>query len=204
MRVLGFLLFSAALLHAEMVEYQIAPAEGTRFALEVFKTGLMRGKKHLFLFERYSGKLWYDAEKTESSRVELTIEAGSATLKDTWLSPKDFKKVQEYALKDMLAAERYPELSFVSTSIRATAANQYEVQGTLSIRGTAKPARVLVSLKPGPTGTLAFEGSTQLKMTDYGLKPPSAGLGTVGTKNEMAVSFSVVGHGSSLVQGGQR
>lgn len=190
-RALGFVLLPAALLNAQPVAYEIVPSEGSRLAVEVFKTRLMKGKKHLFLFERYHGKLSYDAARPESAQVQLVIEAGSATLKDTWLSAKDFKKVQEYALDDMLGAVRHPEITFSSSGIRASGAGQYEVEGTLAIRGIAKPVRVLVAPKPAGEGALSFEGSAEIKMTAYGLKPPSAALGTVGTKDEMAFSFAL-------------
>ena len=39
----------ASLLTAEPLAYEILPADGARFALEVFKTRLMSGKKHLFV-----------------------------------------------------------------------------------------------------------------------------------------------------------
>ena len=38
-------------------------------------------------------------------------------------------------------------------------------------------------------GDLLLDGRSTVKMKDYGLKPPSAALGMVGTKDEMEVSF---------------
>ncbi len=175
----------AALLPAQTAEYQLAPTQGSRLALEAFKTGLMRGKKHLFEFSRYRGRLLYNAARPEASQVELTIEVANCDLKDTWLSPKDFQKVQRYALHDMLAAERYPEITFTSTAVRPRPDGQFDVDGTLVIRGLARPARVLVAVRPGPI----LEGSARVHMTTYGLKPPSAALGAVGTKDEMLFSF---------------
>ena len=36
-----------------------------------------------------------------------------------------------------------------------------------------------------------FEGAATVRLTDYQLKPPSALLGAIGTKNEMTVSFTL-------------
>ncbi len=182
------LLLAATQLGAEAVHYDLVPAPGSRLALEVFKTGLMRGKKHTFHFERYRGTLSYDPARPAATRVRLGIEAGSLALKDTWLSARDFQKVQNYALADMLAATRYPELTFELSAVRSTGTEQFEVQGNLTIRGIAKPVVVQVT-RPAP---LTFEGSGTLKMTAWGLQPPSAGLGTVGTKDEMVFSFAIV------------
>ena len=123
-----------------------------------------------------------------ATRVRLGIEAGSLVLKDTWLSAKDFQKVQKYALEDMLAATRYPELTFESSAVQSTGTDQFEVQGRLTIRDVAKPVVLRVTRR----APLTFEGSATLKMTSWGLKPPSGGLGTVGTKDEMIVSFAIV------------
>jgi polyisoprenoid-binding protein YceI len=163
----------------------IAPQEGDRIQLEVFKTGLMSGKKHVFLFSKYKGSLEYDAERPEHSRIDLAIQADSAQCQDTWVSAKDLRKIQEFALKDMLAAEKYPSITFKSASVAPKAADAFDVHGTLTIRGIAKPAVVAVIRKPGGK----FEGAATVKHSDYGLKPSRAALGTIGTKDEMTVSF---------------
>jgi len=188
---LGFILLMVVSLQAELREYEIVPSEENRLALEVFKTGFMSGKKHLFHFEQYRGKLSYDDGKPESSRIELVLQSGSIALKDTWLSDKDFKKVQQYALQEMLAADRFSEILFSSGQIRAKSAADYEIQGTLSIRGVSKPVMVHVAKKQEVGGKLVFEGRSQIRMKEYGLKPPSAALGTIGTKDEMAFSFMI-------------
>ena len=42
-----------------------------------------------------------------------------------------------------------------------------------------------------------MEGESEIKLRDYGLKPPSAVPGAVGTKNEMKVSFVLVAIGAN-------
>jgi polyisoprenoid-binding protein YceI len=99
----------------------------------VTKTGFLRGKQHLFVFESYRGILRYDPQQPESSQVNFTIEAASAVCKDTWLSAKDLRKVQDFALKDMLDAAHHPEITFTSTAIRQAGAGGFEMQGMLTI-----------------------------------------------------------------------
>jgi len=36
-----------------------------------------------------------------------------------------------------------------------------------------------------------MEGVSRIRLTDFGLKPPAAALGTIGTKNEMLFRFFV-------------
>ncbi|MCC6860310.1 MAG: YceI family protein [Bryobacterales bacterium] len=188
-RCTALLLACACLLPAAPKAYEIRPAGGSRFALQVEKTGLMSGRKHLFLFERYHGAVFYDAASPEHSRVELTVEAASAVCRDTWVSEKDLKKIQEYALHDMLAAEKYPELRFISTGVKRKDGKSFEVEGDLTIRGIARPVNISVTAEEGADGLAAVSGRAIVRMKDYGLKPPRAALGTIGTKNEMTVEF---------------
>jgi hypothetical protein len=39
------------------------------------------------------------------------------------------------------------------------------------------------------TGQLAFEGSQTIKMTDYGITPPTALFGTLKTGDEITITF---------------
>jgi polyisoprenoid-binding protein YceI len=188
-RAAAAVLFLASTAHAQ--RYAIRPAEASRLELRVAKTGLYKGKVHVFSFPRYEGTLNYDAARPEASQIILTLTAGAIKLMDTWLSPKDFKSVQEYALKDMLAAGKYPDITFASSQIRAVDATHFEVRGLLTIRGMAKPSTVSVSLQPGAGESLRFQGNAIIRLTDYGLKPPTAALGLVGTKDEMEFSFTL-------------
>jgi polyisoprenoid-binding protein YceI len=187
--ILFFLLLAARVGSAEAGLYEIHPGDQARMELTVEKTGFLSGKKHLFTFSRYEGRLLFDRERPEVSTITLSIEAGSVSCHDTWLSMKDLRKVQEYALKDMLAVDRYPQIIFRSVAIKRIDSNQYEVQGTLTIRDITKPAVAMVSLRAGSNGDLPVEGESRLRLTDFGLKPPTAALGTIGTKNEMSFHF---------------
>ncbi len=179
----------AQTLPGETISYTIAPAENTRFALEVFKTRLMSGKVHVFLFHKYQGSLAYHAETPGKSSVKLEIESGSLECTDTWVSAKDLPKIVKVAREDMLAVEKYPRMSFTSSAVQGKGDGEFEVDGSLTICGLARPAVVLVKVRPGENQELLIEGRSTVRLEDYGLKPPSAALGMVGTKNEMEVSF---------------
>lgn len=180
--------FIAALaLMAQPRNLRVAPAPGSRFALEVEKTGLLKGKKHLFLFERYSGVLAMDVQYPERSKIELDIESRSAVLKDDWVSDKDVKKILDVTQMDMLDSAKYPKLHFVSTAVAAAANGHFTVTGNLTIRNITNPVTVAVVSKGGEV----FEGTAKVKLTDFKLKPPSAAFGTIGTKDEMTVMFTL-------------
>jgi polyisoprenoid-binding protein YceI len=182
---------AAGFLHGEFVTYELRPAQGARFALTVEKTGLMRGKKHVFVFGAYKGTLLYDPDSPEHSRVDLFVRADSAVCMDKWVSEKDLKKIQAYALNDMLAADRYPELHFSSVGAVRKDENTFEVTGMLTIRGIRKPATIIVSVSRNSGTISSLSGHSVVRLKDYGLKPPTAALGAIGTRNEMTVEFSL-------------
>lgn len=193
MKTILLLLLAASSGWTAPVAYEIRPDDRTLLELTVEKTGFLSGKKHLFTFSRFQGSLLLDREAPEKSTITLVIEAGSIFCHDTWLGAKDLRKVQDYAVKDMLAVDRYPRVTFQSTAIRKLDGNRYEAQGVLTIRDVSRPANVAVALNTGSGAQPQIEGSSRVRLTDFGLKPPTAALGTIGTKNEMLFRFVLTG-----------
>jgi polyisoprenoid-binding protein YceI len=191
-RILCFIVWGGAALLAQPEPFSFQPQPGARFALTVEKTGLWSGRKHVFEFERYRGTLRLDWAQPARSVVELTIEAGSALCTDAWLSEKDRRKVLEFMFRDMLDVERHPRITFRSTAVVATAEKVFDVSGMLTVRGIERPARVSVTLGESGGTLTALTGRAIVRLKDYGLNPPKAALGAIGTKNEMTVDFRLV------------
>ncbi len=172
--------------------FVLKPSETARMELTVEKTGLLSGKKHLFVFEQWSGTLQITPGKPEEAVVNLSIQANSIRCHDTWVSAKDLRKIEETALKDMLAADRFLQITFRSDLVRKSEGGDHQVRGLLAIRGLAKPVSVSVTMKPDAGESIRFDGNASVRLSDYGLKPPSAILGAIGTKNEMVLRFTVL------------
>jgi polyisoprenoid-binding protein YceI len=189
MRHVAVLLLAAPVLDARA--YSIRPAAGSSILLEIYKTGLMSGKKHDIYFERYQGTLQYDAAAPERSKVELTIETGSLAVKDTWINESKRRDVREHAVgTEGLDVARHPSMSFTSGAITRKPDGSFDVSGTLTICGIAKPLMISVTVKPSGAG-LMLGGKARVLLRDFGIKPPKAALGAIGTKNEMDVTFTV-------------
>lgn len=92
----------------------------------------------------------------------------------------------------MMAADQYPQLTFVSTQIVAKSKGLYEIQGDLTLRGITKPIVFQAAVKP-VSGDLRLEidGDARISHKDYGLKPISKFGGIVGTKDQMLLRFLV-------------
>ena len=178
--MIAMLLFLAA-------NYTATPTAGNRFTLEVEKTGVMKGKKHVFSFPKYTGSLQYDPQSATTSKVEFTLNAASMICEDQWLKEIDVKKVLEWGLDKMIDVQKYPEIHFVSSKVEQSDAGHFQVMGSLTMRGLAHPAVVAVT-----SNGLVFDGTSTVNMKDWGMKPPTAALGAVGTKPEMLVRFHLL------------
>jgi polyisoprenoid-binding protein YceI len=182
----------------ESARYVIRPSAESTFTLEVSKAGLMAGKKHFLFFEQYAGEVDYDSKRPENSSVTLTVEARSVTSKDAWVKKKeDRKKIVDAAVNDMMAASQYPQLKFASTRITSKSKGQFEIQGDLTVRGITKPITFVAAAKPSGIERLEIDGDAQINLKDYGLKPPAAMLGLIGTKSKMTLRFLVWAEKSS-------
>ena len=180
MRLFALLILSV-LAHAQSFEFQ--PSANNRFELRVYKTGLLSGKAHIFVFEKFRGA-------ADANRVEFIVEANSLVVEDDWSPAKGkLNEIRKVALDVMMDAKKYPELRFVSTAVTKTETG-YTVQGDLTIRGRAKPVTVTVERK----GDGMFEGKAQIRHSDFGLKPQTTALGAIGTRDEMDVIFRLTGH----------
>src|SRR4051794_32740071 len=175
-------LWFAAALYGQPVETRFVAAAGAHFTLTVEKTGLWSGRKHVFEFERYT------ARAVGERLVEVEVDAASATCKDAWVSEKDRAKVLAFMMHDMLDVERHPKLVFRSERVVAKGNGGFEIAGQLAVRGVERPVVVTASVGDG----MAVSGQAVVKLKDYGLTPPKAALGAIGTKNEMTVSFRLL------------
>ena len=176
---------------AQTVRYLIHPSAESTMTLEVFKSGILAGKKHLFFFEDYAGEIEYDTAHPENSKARLSIQARSITCKDNWIKAEDRKKVLDAALNDMMAASQYPLLGFTSTGITSKSKGQFEVQGDLTVRGITRPVTLEAAVKSVAGVRLEIDGDAHIRHSDYGLKPLSRFGGIVGTKDEMLLRFLV-------------
>jgi len=176
---------------SQPIHYSIKPDGQASITLEVYKTGLMKGKKHIFQFDRYEGELVFTPEDLEAARVSFAVDSSSMILKDKWVSASDRTKVLAVAKGEMLDVARYPQVRFESTRI-ARIMGEYSVRGNLIIKDKPQPVYIEIRLNPNQTDHLQIEGNSQIKLSDYGLKPPSALLGAIGTKDVMSARFSLI------------
>lgn len=170
-------LLTAAAIWGQSITPGSAKVEGV-----IEKTGLMSGKKHVLAWEKFAGTF-----SVSPARVEFTVEAESLKVLDDWIDDGKKQDVRKEALgKNVLDVAKFPQIRFVSTGVSGDTAAAFQVTGNLTVRGITKPVTLAVK-KAGD----AYEGETRFLMSAFGIKPPKAALGAVGTKDEMAIRFRV-------------
>jgi polyisoprenoid-binding protein YceI len=98
-------------------------------------------------------------------------------------------------MRKALKVEKYPTILFRVTSYDlAKAANGVSVtlNGVLTLGGVEKPITIDATAKPGENGTLVVSGTQEVRMTEFGLKPPTLMLGTLKVDERVKVGFEVV------------
>lgn len=109
-------------------------------------------------------------------------------------SIKSGKKLMDKLTYKALKSEQHRWITFEFKSGELISENNQEVviklTGDLSIAGVTKSVSVLTNInKEGEH--IYLTGAYQLKMTDYGIKPPKALFGTIKTGNEITIEFNL-------------
>src|SRR5688572_2910160 len=89
-------------------------------------------------FSDFRGMIQFDKTAPEQSSVDFTIQAASI---DTSVSDRD----KHLRSADFFDVEKFPTLTFTSESVTPHGSERFDVNGTLTIRGTAKHLTIPVT-----------------------------------------------------------
>ncbi len=159
-------------------------AHRSRITVYVSKSGAFSafGHNHEIAAPIASGRLDEDAHT-----VEFNIRVREMQVLDPRESESDRTKVRDTMLgPQVLDSERFPEISFVSTSV-VPAKDGFEVRGRLTLHGTARDVVFPVTLSGE-----RYSGRVTLKQTDFGITPIKVFGGSVSVKNELEIRFEIV------------
>ena len=134
-------------------------------------------------------------DMTAVVREDGSVDLSSIRIRMKVLSIKsDMGRVMDGKTYEALKAVSYPEILFtVSVPMRLAQVRDCQtaipVKGELSLAGVCKPVTMLVKTFEVRQRNLSFEGSQCIKMSDYGVKPPSALFGTMRAGPEITIRF---------------
>jgi polyisoprenoid-binding protein YceI len=102
--------------------------------------------------------------------------------------------MNEHLRKSIKAAE-FPTIVFKLASYDLTKAAEgvtMTLTGSLTLGGVEKPITVPATARAGENGTLVVTGTHDIRMTEFGLKPPTLMLGTMKVDERIKVGFDVI------------
>jgi len=176
---------------ADPVRYQASP--GSKMKLEgtstihdwTVESGIMGG------FIEFQSDYPLDPAKPNSDakitpKVQVTVPVRSL---------KSGKGPMDDIMHDNLKVKDNPTIKYTLTEWKpkdrkAGDPLQFDTKGDLTVAGVTKPIEMVVTLTP-EGDKLKATGSKELKMTDFGMKPPAPalGLGLIKTADEVKVTF---------------
>ena len=144
-----------------------------------------------------------------SSQITATIQVAppigtdakveSVTLSLPVTSLKSGKGGLDKNLYRALNAEKNPTITFVMKTYDANEKGQAAITGDLTVNGVTKPVTAQATMTTAGKDGLRAAGSTALKMTDFGVKPVTALLGTIRTADAITVTFDLAGVAAQAV-----
>jgi len=144
-------------------------------------------------FSKWTGTLALDEQDLTRSHLGVTIDATS-------IDTKDEKRDAHLRSPDFLDVEKFPTLTFKSTSITRDGDDEYKVVGDLTIHGVTKQVTLAVeggSFVKDPWGgtRTGFSAKTAINRKEFGLGwnvALEAGGFLVGDKLEITLEIEAV------------
>ncbi|MEO6278546.1 YceI family protein [Roseateles sp.] len=146
-------LFAALLLTAALIPAQAATLQPDKSALSF--TFKQMGVPVDGTFKKFEAQLDFDPKKPEAGKIAFTVDLGSVSLGDPSFD-------HELAGTPWFDTKRNGKATFVSTGIKATGPNKYDVAGKLTIKGAVRDVVVPITLNGGVAA-----GSVPIKRLDF-------------------------------------
>lgn len=86
--------------------------------------------------------------------------------------------------------DQYPSIAFQASNITINN-GETKISGQLTIAGHSEGVQFPVKIERWSESHLMVEGSYALKMSDYGIDPPRAMMGTIRTGDEVVIAFKL-------------
>jgi polyisoprenoid-binding protein YceI len=146
---------------AEPIPYKVDPSHSAvGFTIRHFVTNVP-GR-----FKDFEGIIQHDRQKPEASTVRFTVQAGS-------IETDNNERDEHLRSEDFFDVQKFPTLSFTSTSVQAKDANHLQVTGDFTLHGVTRritiPVEILGTVKGAHGEKAGFEASFTINRKDYGI-----------------------------------
>ncbi len=177
-------------------EKLVVESARSHLRLELGRTGLMKflGHEHQIEAPIADGQLDVLEGDPARSSVRLRFESARLHVVPGSEPAGDIPKVEERMRgPEVLEVEKYPEITFVSTSVKSQPEGpsrfKLVVVGTLTLKGRSFPVEVPLELRRVDK-ELEAKGELALNLSDVGIEPPSV-AGVVKVKDRFRLEFEI-------------
>jgi len=146
-----------------MGDWQLDPYH-TQVEFAAKHLGMMTVRGH---FAEVSSVADIDPDQPEASSVEVTVQASS-------IRTHNEARDNDLRSSNFLEIDKFPTITFKSTSVVPVGTDQYTLNGDLTIKGTTRPVALQV-VKYGEFSDpmmghrIAYSASSQINRKDFGL-----------------------------------
>ena len=160
-----------------------------------------------------SSKLWFEGESTlhpykatsKSWQIKATVTPGKdvkiedLTSLEVVIPAKSLKSgdgALDNNMYNAMGADKHPTIKFVMSNAKVTnsAGGELEVtaDGTLTIAGKEQTTKIVAKGEVNGD-TIKVKGSKEIKMSDFGVKPPVLMFGAIKVTDKITVKYDLVG-----------
>ncbi|MDR6940805.1 YceI family protein [Mucilaginibacter pocheonensis] len=151
----------------------MATETATKWVIDPMHSEVQFKVKHLVIstvsgfFKSFEGELITDNDNFENAEIDFSLDINSI---DTNQSQRD----EHLKSAEFFDAEKYPKISFKSTSLTNTDDDEYELKGNLTIKDVTKPVTLKAEFGGSATDfygntKAGFEISGKINRKDFGL-----------------------------------
>ena len=179
----------SGLLMAAFITTTAAAQSVTKWTVDKLHSNVRFAVSHMVVaetegtFRVFDGKAEHSKADWSDAKIEFAVDVNSINT-DNDMRDKHLKS------DDFLNAEKYPKMTFRSTSFKPLGKNKYELKGDLTIRDVTKPVTFDVTLGGVAGDKAGFKATTTINRFDYNLKwntLTEAGGAMVGKDVEISV-----------------
>jgi polyisoprenoid-binding protein YceI len=177
----------------------------SELVVKTFKEGFAAALAHNHVVQatEFSGELAWDPAAPATTKVSVTVKAGSLVAdrfelrkkhgQPNEIKPGDQQKVTEAMLgPDQLDVAKFPAITFVSTELGKNAKGGPVISGKFTLHGVTRDVKVPVKITVTGNSVIG-DGRFRIRVSDYEIKPYSSAFGAIKNRDEVEIVLHLVG-----------
>jgi polyisoprenoid-binding protein YceI len=172
-------------------------SSASRFTVRAFAGGMLSALGHspTLSIRHFSGEIGFNPAAPERASLKMEIRSDSLDVMDD-IKSSDRREMQETMNREVLQVDRYPAITFESTStaVDKVSDGRYKValNGNLTLRGVSRDTPVIAQVTTSGDLLLRASGEFSILQSDFGIAAVSVAGGALKLKDELKFSFDIV------------